>query len=67
MESCPTQAVRPLMGLAADKVIRDRYNIEPFLARWSLMFQSRGRVRLRRAPRPGQAGSGFRPEDERFG
>ncbi|MFO7904243.1 MAG: hypothetical protein ACQESR_11310 [Planctomycetota bacterium] len=26
MESCPTQAVRPLVGLAADKVIRDRYS-----------------------------------------
>ncbi|MFO7904653.1 MAG: hypothetical protein ACQESR_01780 [Planctomycetota bacterium] len=25
MESCPTQAVLPLVGLAADKVIRDRY------------------------------------------
>ncbi|MGM0489528.1 MAG: hypothetical protein ACQESR_22550 [Planctomycetota bacterium] len=26
MESRPTQAVLPLVGLAADKVIRDRYN-----------------------------------------
>ncbi|MFO7901577.1 MAG: hypothetical protein ACQESR_29790 [Planctomycetota bacterium] len=25
MESCPTQAVLPLVGLAADNVIRDRY------------------------------------------
>ncbi|MFO7908210.1 MAG: hypothetical protein ACQESR_14675 [Planctomycetota bacterium] len=25
MESRPTQAVLPLVGLAADKVIRDRY------------------------------------------
>ncbi|MFO7904955.1 MAG: hypothetical protein ACQESR_10615 [Planctomycetota bacterium] len=25
MESCPTQAVFPLVGLAADKVIRDRH------------------------------------------
>ncbi|MFO7907107.1 MAG: hypothetical protein ACQESR_12380 [Planctomycetota bacterium] len=25
MESCPTQAVLPLVGLAADKVIRDGY------------------------------------------
>ncbi|MFO7904249.1 MAG: hypothetical protein R6U98_16415 [Pirellulaceae bacterium] len=24
-ESCPTQAVLPLVGLAAEKVIRDRY------------------------------------------
>ncbi|MFO7901881.1 MAG: hypothetical protein ACQESR_06975 [Planctomycetota bacterium] len=27
MESCPTQAVLPLVGLAADKVIRDRYGV----------------------------------------
>ncbi|MFO7907967.1 MAG: hypothetical protein R6U98_35325 [Pirellulaceae bacterium] len=27
MESCPTQAVLPLVGLAAEKVIRDRYII----------------------------------------
>ncbi|MGM0489400.1 MAG: hypothetical protein ACQESR_21900 [Planctomycetota bacterium] len=26
MESHPTQAVLPLVGLAADQVIRDRYN-----------------------------------------
>ncbi|MFO7904325.1 MAG: hypothetical protein R6U98_16800, partial [Pirellulaceae bacterium] len=26
MESCPTQAVLPLVGLAADKLIRDRYS-----------------------------------------
>ncbi|MFO7902161.1 MAG: hypothetical protein ACQESR_08560 [Planctomycetota bacterium] len=26
VESCPTQAVLPLVGLAAEKVIRDRYN-----------------------------------------
>ncbi|MFO7905890.1 MAG: hypothetical protein ACQESR_28550 [Planctomycetota bacterium] len=26
MESCPTQAVLPLLGLAAEQVIRDRYN-----------------------------------------
>ncbi|MFO7902473.1 MAG: hypothetical protein ACQESR_00960 [Planctomycetota bacterium] len=26
MERCPTQAVLPLVGLAAEKVIRDRYN-----------------------------------------
>ncbi|MFO7903840.1 MAG: hypothetical protein ACQESR_26025 [Planctomycetota bacterium] len=25
MESCPTQGVLPLVGLAAEKVIRDRY------------------------------------------
>ncbi|MFO7907730.1 MAG: hypothetical protein ACQESR_13675 [Planctomycetota bacterium] len=27
MESCPTQAVLPLVGLAAEKVIRDRYKV----------------------------------------
>ncbi|MFO7901598.1 MAG: hypothetical protein ACQESR_17005 [Planctomycetota bacterium] len=27
MERCPTQAVLPLVGLAAEKVIRDRYSI----------------------------------------
>ncbi|MFO7904024.1 MAG: hypothetical protein R6U98_15280, partial [Pirellulaceae bacterium] len=27
MESCPTQAVLPLVGLAAEKIIRDRYNV----------------------------------------
>ncbi|MFO7901150.1 MAG: hypothetical protein ACQESR_05080 [Planctomycetota bacterium] len=26
MERCPTQAVLPLVGLTAEKVIRDRYN-----------------------------------------
>ncbi|MFO7904882.1 MAG: hypothetical protein ACQESR_14485 [Planctomycetota bacterium] len=26
MESCPTQAVLPLVGLAAEEVIRDRYS-----------------------------------------
>ncbi|MFO7907767.1 MAG: hypothetical protein ACQESR_25010 [Planctomycetota bacterium] len=26
MERCPAQAVLPLVGLAAEKVIRDRYN-----------------------------------------
>ncbi|MFW6168938.1 MAG: hypothetical protein ACODAD_00510 [Planctomycetota bacterium] len=25
MQSCPGQAVRPLVGLAADKIIRERY------------------------------------------
>ncbi|MGM0490942.1 MAG: hypothetical protein ACQESR_29815 [Planctomycetota bacterium] len=27
MESCPTQPVLPFVGLAAEKVIRDRYNM----------------------------------------
>ncbi|MFO7907022.1 MAG: hypothetical protein ACQESR_14980 [Planctomycetota bacterium] len=29
MEGCPTQAVLPLVGLAAEKVIRDRYKVFP--------------------------------------
>ncbi|MFO7903548.1 MAG: hypothetical protein ACQESR_04740 [Planctomycetota bacterium] len=29
MEGCPTQAVLPLVGLAADNVIRDRYTRWP--------------------------------------
>ncbi|MGM0486186.1 MAG: hypothetical protein ACQESR_05425 [Planctomycetota bacterium] len=29
MERCPTQAVLPLVGLAAEKVIRDRYKKSP--------------------------------------
>ncbi|MFO7905370.1 MAG: hypothetical protein ACQESR_26000 [Planctomycetota bacterium] len=28
MARCPAQAVLPLVGLAAEKVIRDRYNCE---------------------------------------
>ncbi|MGM0488135.1 MAG: hypothetical protein ACQESR_15395, partial [Planctomycetota bacterium] len=28
VESCPTQAVLPLVGLAAEKLIRDRHNLE---------------------------------------
>ncbi|MFO7907739.1 MAG: hypothetical protein R6U98_34155 [Pirellulaceae bacterium] len=28
MDSCPTQAVLPLVGLAAEKVIRDQYKSE---------------------------------------
>ncbi|MGM0486882.1 MAG: hypothetical protein ACQESR_09005 [Planctomycetota bacterium] len=39
LESCPTQAVRPLVGLAANKVIRDRY-----------VFQAVGFFRLESCP-----------------
>ncbi|MFO7904921.1 MAG: hypothetical protein ACQESR_10245 [Planctomycetota bacterium] len=35
MERCPTQAVLPLVGLAAEKVIRDRYS------RVAYQFQNR--------------------------
>ncbi|MFO7906105.1 MAG: hypothetical protein ACQESR_06130 [Planctomycetota bacterium] len=34
MESCPARAVRPLFGLAAEKVIRDRYNTIANDAHW---------------------------------
>ncbi|MFO7903584.1 MAG: hypothetical protein R6U98_13045 [Pirellulaceae bacterium] len=27
MDRCPAQAVLPLVGLAADRIIRDRYNV----------------------------------------
>ncbi|MGM0490033.1 MAG: hypothetical protein ACQESR_25165 [Planctomycetota bacterium] len=33
MERCPTQAVLPLVGLAAEKVIRDRYSRSPILGK----------------------------------
>ncbi|MGM0486272.1 MAG: hypothetical protein ACQESR_05865 [Planctomycetota bacterium] len=39
MESCPTQTVLPLVGLAAHTVIRDRY-----------IFQAVGRVRMESCP-----------------
>ncbi|MFO7901673.1 MAG: hypothetical protein R6U98_03345 [Pirellulaceae bacterium] len=39
MQSCPTQAVLPLVGLAAEKVIRDRY-----------IFQAVGFFRMERCP-----------------
>ncbi|MFO7905358.1 MAG: hypothetical protein ACQESR_12455 [Planctomycetota bacterium] len=29
METCPAQAVLPLVGLAAEKVIRDRHILQP--------------------------------------
>ncbi|MGM0487637.1 MAG: hypothetical protein ACQESR_12875 [Planctomycetota bacterium] len=49
METCPTQAVLPLVGLAADRVIGVRYNGGPgpdasgwWQARRSLRFAGRG-------------------------
>ncbi|MFO7901391.1 MAG: hypothetical protein R6U98_01925, partial [Pirellulaceae bacterium] len=39
MESCPTQAVLPPVGLAANQVIRDRY-----------IFQAAGFVRVESCP-----------------
>ncbi|MGM0490581.1 MAG: hypothetical protein ACQESR_27970 [Planctomycetota bacterium] len=38
MESCPTQAVLPLVGLAAEKVIRERYNNPSALISGSFVF-----------------------------
>ncbi|MFO7901682.1 MAG: hypothetical protein ACQESR_27175 [Planctomycetota bacterium] len=34
MESCPAQAVRPLVGLAAEKVIRDGVYFNPLRTGW---------------------------------
>ncbi|MFO7903888.1 MAG: hypothetical protein ACQESR_20915 [Planctomycetota bacterium] len=41
MESYPTQAVLPLVGLAAEKVIRERYNGDPLLRRPTINITSR--------------------------
>ncbi|MFO7905942.1 MAG: hypothetical protein ACQESR_05600 [Planctomycetota bacterium] len=39
-ERCPTQAVLPLVGLAAEKIIRDRYNMPTgVLSRFPLRMQ----------------------------
>ncbi|MFO7901818.1 MAG: hypothetical protein ACQESR_20385 [Planctomycetota bacterium] len=38
MESYPTQAVLPLVGLAAEKAIRDRYNAPKESAQFSPTF-----------------------------
>ncbi|MFO7901940.1 MAG: hypothetical protein ACQESR_14380 [Planctomycetota bacterium] len=42
MESCPTQAVLPLVGLAADKVIRDRYSLKASVAHQCFILMSGG-------------------------
>ncbi|MFO7903945.1 MAG: hypothetical protein ACQESR_27290 [Planctomycetota bacterium] len=67
MESCPTQAVLPLVGLAAEKVIRHRYG-KLFNPAWrrlrcSTLHHCRGGVvdkssTLPRAPLPKEP---FRP------
>ncbi|MFO7904744.1 MAG: hypothetical protein R6U98_18915 [Pirellulaceae bacterium] len=41
MESCPAQAVLPPVGLAADNIIRDRYNNMRFPAAFSLKTRYR--------------------------
>ncbi|MFO7903572.1 MAG: hypothetical protein R6U98_12985 [Pirellulaceae bacterium] len=43
MESCPTQAVLPLVGLAAEKVLRERYI--PAAGRISRSLPPRGRCK----------------------
>ncbi|MGM0490218.1 MAG: hypothetical protein ACQESR_26120 [Planctomycetota bacterium] len=54
MESCPTQAVLPLVGLAAENVIPDRYRVErgpsglpgcvpAFCAAWHRLSRKRDR------------------------
>ncbi|MGM0486390.1 MAG: hypothetical protein ACQESR_06480 [Planctomycetota bacterium] len=45
MESCPTQAVLPLVGLAAEKVIRDRYS---YRRDWIMLREEQLAGRLRR-------------------
>ncbi|MGM0486940.1 MAG: hypothetical protein ACQESR_09300 [Planctomycetota bacterium] len=58
MESCPTQAVLPLVGLAADKLIRHRYKpswlnwIAGSTTPWPILPRKRGV-----SPFPRQAGS----------
>ncbi|MFO7901092.1 MAG: hypothetical protein ACQESR_02935 [Planctomycetota bacterium] len=36
VENCPTRAVLPLVGLAADQVIRDRYDRRRPPGRWPM-------------------------------
>ncbi|MFO7904081.1 MAG: hypothetical protein ACQESR_09120 [Planctomycetota bacterium] len=50
MESYPTQAVLPLVGLAADKVIRHRYNLP------GIRTPTAGRPRTRLHALPGNLG-----------
>ncbi|MFO7901736.1 MAG: hypothetical protein R6U98_03670 [Pirellulaceae bacterium] len=39
METCSPQSVLPLVGLAADKVIRDRYILKPWNVQYDLGLQ----------------------------
>ncbi|MGM0487396.1 MAG: hypothetical protein ACQESR_11630 [Planctomycetota bacterium] len=59
MESCPTQAVLPLVGLVAEKVIRDRYVLSRRgdYSRWRVMVHAheRGRRSGGGGSRPGVA------------
>ncbi|MGM0490876.1 MAG: hypothetical protein ACQESR_29480 [Planctomycetota bacterium] len=50
MESCPTQAVLPLVGLAAEKVIRDRYNRKHFGRAWRPVLHTTCAIRQSRLP-----------------
>ncbi|MGM0485734.1 MAG: hypothetical protein ACQESR_03115 [Planctomycetota bacterium] len=55
MERCPTQAVLPLVGLAADQVIRDRYRRNPTILRAILNGRRRLSTQGVPAPRNGQS------------
>ncbi|MFO7902371.1 MAG: hypothetical protein ACQESR_01225 [Planctomycetota bacterium] len=57
MERCPTQAVRPLVGLAADKVIRDRYTSVETLARGVTMVNEETKSEFWRIPESEEARS----------
>ncbi|MGM0490686.1 MAG: hypothetical protein ACQESR_28500 [Planctomycetota bacterium] len=75
MESRPTQAVLPLVGLAAEKVIRDRYKtgcLSPSATAAKLAFRrlsvaaksrspTRGRWGLNRSVPPGKSADTHRP------
>ncbi|MFW6169979.1 MAG: hypothetical protein ACODAD_05775 [Planctomycetota bacterium] len=52
MQSCPTQAVLPWVGLAADKVIRNRYNtfLDEGMAPPAFKRHGSGRVRHWQSP-----------------
>ncbi|MFO7904710.1 MAG: hypothetical protein ACQESR_07740 [Planctomycetota bacterium] len=51
MESCPAPAVLPLVGLAADKITRDRYILREILECGN--FQRCSRVCCKRYPSTG--------------
>ncbi|MFO7905927.1 MAG: hypothetical protein ACQESR_07290 [Planctomycetota bacterium] len=62
MARCPAQAVLPLVGLAAEKVIRDRYMTGDWFGGLEGRFSETGRNCVQRGPRP--RGEGTRCEGE---
>ncbi|MFO7906439.1 MAG: hypothetical protein ACQESR_21655 [Planctomycetota bacterium] len=63
MERCPTQAVLPLVGLAAEKVIRDRYELLPVKRQPAFVKQAAPvRVGMGLLKSPGTATDHLRPE-----